>query len=123
MSQARMTLGKSGEDLACRELERRGYAIVARRYRVRGGELDVIARDGPTLVFIEVKTRAGRVFGDAAEAVTALKQMRMTRLAEEYVVRHHLAGCPCRFDVVAIHLGVDAGAPAIEVIQNAFEAR
>jgi putative endonuclease len=120
MSDARTTLGKSGEDLACRELERRGYAIVARRYRVRGGELDVIARDGPTLVFIEVKTRAGRMFGDAAEAVTPLKQMRMTRLAEEYLVRHHLSGCPCRFDVVSIHVG--AGAPAIEVIRGAFDA-
>jgi putative endonuclease len=120
MSQARMSLGKSGEDLACRELERRGYAIIARRYRVRGGELDVIARDGQTIVFVEVKTRASRMFGEAAEAVTPLKQLRMTRLAEEYLARHHLSECPCRFDVVSID--VDAGAPAVEVIQNAFDA-
>jgi putative endonuclease len=113
-------MGKRGEDLACRELERRGYAIIARRYRVRGGELDVIARDGPTLVFVEVKTRAGRMFGDAAEAVTPLKQLRMTRLAEEYLMRHHLADCPCRFDIVSVH--VDAGAQVVEVIQNAFDA-
>ena len=59
MSQARQSLGKTGEDLACRELERRGYAIVARRYRRRGGELDIIARDGQTIVFVEVKTRTG----------------------------------------------------------------
>jgi putative endonuclease len=120
MSQARISLGKSGEDLACRELERRGYAIVARRYRVRSGELDVIARDGPTLVFVEVKTRAGRMFGEAAEAVTFVKQRRMTQLANEYLIRHHMPDCPCRFDVVSVH--VDADAPMVEVIQNAFDA-
>ena len=120
MSQTRISLGKRGEDLACRELERRGYAIIARRYRVRGGELDVIARDGETIVFVEVKTRVGRLFGEAAEAVTPLKQLRMTRLAEEYLVRHHLADCPCRFDVVSIH--VESGATRVEVIQNAFDA-
>ena len=119
MTQARITLGKHGEDLACQELERRGYAIVARRYRVRGGELDIVARDGPVLVFVEVKTRTGRRFGAAAEAVTAAKQRRMTKLASEYLKRHHVSDCPCRFDVVAIHVG--AGAPAIEIIQNAFD--
>ena len=119
MSQTRISLGKRGEDLACRELERRGYAIIARRYRVRGGELDVIARDGPTLVFVEVKTRAGVMFGEAVEAVTPLKQLRMRRLAEEYLMRHHLAECPCRFDVVSVQVG--AGMPAIEVFQNAFD--
>jgi putative endonuclease len=120
MSQARISLGKSGEDLACRELERRGYVILARRYRIRGGELDVIARDGETIVFVEVKTRVGRMFGEAAEAVTSLKQLRLTRLAEEYVMRHRLADCPCRFDVVSIH--GEAGAQVVEVIQNAFDA-
>jgi putative endonuclease len=120
MSQARISLGKNGEDLACRELERRGYVIVARRYRLRRGELDIIARDGPTVVFVEVKTRADQMFGDAAEAVTPLKQLRMTRLAEEYLMRHQLSDCPCRFDVVSILVG--SGAPEIEVIQNAFDA-
>jgi putative endonuclease len=120
MSQARVSLGKSGEDLACRELERRGYAIIARRYRVRGGELDVIARDGETMVFVEVKTRVGRMYGEAAEAVTSRKQLRMTRLAEAYLLRHHLADCPCRFDVVSIH--VESGGARVEVIQNAFDA-
>src|SRR5262249_18707518 len=120
MSDARVRLGKSGEDLACRELERRGYAIIARRYRVRGGELDVIARDGSTIVFVEVKTRGGRMFGDAAEAVTTLKQLRMTRLAEEYLMRHHLSDMPCRFDVVSIHY--EGSGTQVEVIQNAFDA-
>jgi putative endonuclease len=120
MSRARVLLGKTGEDLACRELERRGYAILARRYRRRGGELDIVARDGPTLVFVEVKTRGGGAFGLGAEAVTALKQRRMTRLALDYMMRHHLTNVPCRFDVVSI--AVDAGRPTIEIVQNAFDA-
>jgi putative endonuclease len=120
MSRLRVLVGKSGEDLACRELERRGYAIVARRYRRRGGELDIIARDGPTLVFVEVKARGGRAYGDAAEAVTPLKRLRLARLATDYMMRHHLANCRCRFDVVAIHL--ESGAPVVDVFQNAFDA-
>ena len=120
MSQAKAILGKTGEDLACRELERRGYEIIARRYRRRGGELDIVARDGPTLVFVEVKARHGKTFGDGAEAVTGLKQHRMMRLATDYVMRHHLLNCPCRFDVVSIHF--DAGQPTIEIFQNAFDA-
>jgi putative endonuclease len=119
MSRARVLFGKTGEDLACAELERRGYAILARRYRQQGGELDIIARDGPTLVFVEVKARDSREFGDAAEAVTARKQRRMARLALDYVARHRLHDCPCRFDVVAIH--INEGAAAIEVFTNAFD--
>ena len=120
MSRARVTLGKTGEDLACRELERRGYAIVARRYRQRYGELDIVARDGPTLVFVEVKARESRDFGEAAEAVTWLKRRTMSRLAVDYMARHRLTNCPCRFDVVSIHL--EAGDPVVEVYQNAFDS-
>src|SRR5436190_20805264 len=104
MSQSRIALGKTGEDLACRELERRGYAIVARRYRTRGGELDIIARDGPTLVFVEVKARDGGAFGEPGEAITATKRRRMMTVAMEYMMRHHLSACPSRFDVVSIRV-------------------
>jgi len=120
MTIARQELGKSGEDLACRELEGRGYAIIARRYRAHAGEIDIIARDGATLVFVEVKTRDGHQFGDAAEAITAWKRRRITRVALDYMMRHHVGDCPCRFDVVSIH--VDSGAPVVELFQNAFEA-
>jgi putative endonuclease len=115
-----MALGKTGEDLACRELERRGYAVVERRHRQRGGEIDIIARDGKTLVFVEVKTRVGRAFGAAAEGVTWRIRRRLVRLATEYVVQRRFEECPCRFDVVAIHL--EAGRPVVEVFQNAFAA-
>ena len=120
MSRARQTLGRIGEDLACRELERRGYAIVARRYRRRGGELDIIARDGPTIVFVEVKAREGRRFGEPVEAVTGLKRHRMAQLALDYLARHHLTEYSCRFDVVSIQL--EDGCSTIEVFQNAFDA-
>jgi putative endonuclease len=120
MSRARVALGKTGEDLACAELEKRGYVIVARRYRRRRGEIDIIARQGDTMVFVEVKAREGHEFGEAAEAVTALKRRRIARLALDYVTRRHLSHCPCRFDVVSIHF--EAGQPQIEVFQNAFDA-
>jgi len=120
MSRARVALGKTGEDLACAELEKRGYAIVARRYRRRGGEIDIIAREGETMVFVEVKAREGHAFGEAAEAVTAFKRRRISQIALDYVTRRHLSNKPCRFDVVSIHF--DAGRPQIEVFRNAFDA-
>jgi putative endonuclease len=119
MSRARVIFGKTGEDLACQELERRGYQIIARRYRRRRGELDIIARDGPALVFVEVKTRESRDFGDAAESVNWFKRRTMVQLASEYVARNRLMNEPCRFDVVSIHL--EAGRPVVEVYSNAFD--
>jgi putative endonuclease len=119
MTQARQTLGKIGEDLACRELEKRGYAILTRRYRRRIGELDIVARDGRTLVFVEVKSRDGLDFGAGGEAVTRVKRRRMASVAEEYLVRHRLTGCACRFDVVSIEF--QTGGPVIEIYTNAFD--
>jgi putative endonuclease len=120
VSRSRQILGKSGEDLAVGELERRGYAILARRYRARRGELDIVARDGQTIVFVEVKARDGRAFGAGVESVTPLKRRRIIDVAQEYLVRHRLFDQPCRFDVVSIDLtGCDA---AIELFQNAFDA-
>jgi putative endonuclease len=115
----RHVLGKSGEDVACDELRRRGYAILDRRYRTRFGEIDIIARDGDTTVFVEVKTRLSGDFGDGAEAVTAWKQRRIARMAVDYASRHRLHDSPCRFDVVTVDLA--AAAPRVEVYAHAFE--
>jgi len=82
--------------------------------------LDIIARDGQTIVFVEVKARAGRAFGEACEAVTPNKRRTITRLALDYLMRHRLTECACRFDVVSIHF--ESGTPLIEVYQNAFDA-
>lgn len=119
MSRARQALGKIGEDLACDELRRRGYAILARRYRKRGGELDIVARDGRTVVFVEVKTRDTCEFGAGGESVTPLKRRRMTNIALDYMMRHRLVDSSCRFDVVSIDFA--EGKPKIELYQNAFD--
>ena len=117
----RQNLGKSGEDLAVRELEGRGYAILARRYRTRYGEIDIVAQDGDTTVFVEVKARVTIEFGSAAEAVTPSKQHRLSRMALDYIVRHRLEGVPCRFDVVAID-GVGGPSERITLYRDAFES-
>ena len=117
-SDPRQTLGKLGEDLACSELRRRGYAILARRYRTRAGEIDIVAREGRTIVFVEVKTRTGSAFGGGAAAVVGRKQRRIMRMAVDYLLRRRLADQPCRFDVVVVDF--DAGRPRIEVYTHAF---
>lgn len=116
----RQTLGKLGEDLACAELSRLGYAVLDRRYRTRFGEIDIVCRHGDTIVFVEVKARRDARFGGAAEAVTANKQRRIAQMAVDFLSRRRLAGCPCRFDVVAVSF--DRGQPRVEVYDNAFDA-
>ena len=120
MSQWRVNLGKTGEDLACRELERLGYAILDRRVRFRGGEIDIVARDGQTLVFVEVKARETGAFGGGGEAVTMYKRRRIVQLAIEYVARRRLGDCGVRFDVVSVQL--ESEPPSIEVYKSAFSA-
>ena len=117
----RHALGKFGEDIACAELERLGYAILARRHRTRYGEIDVIASDAGTTVFVEVKTRDGEFCGSGVEAVTPWKQQRLGRMAIDYAARHGLLDTPCRIDIVAVDLG--GGEPRIEVYRNAFDVR
>jgi putative endonuclease len=116
MTIQRQHLGKWGEDRAVRELERRGYAILARRYRTRQGEIDIVADDGGTIVFVEVKTREQDDCGSAAEAVTVHKQRRLTSMAVDYLARNRITNRPCRFDVVAID------GPAVTVYSSAFDA-
>jgi putative endonuclease len=115
---SRHSLGKMGEDLACAEIQRRGYAVIARGYRTKYGEIDIVARDGETTVFVEVKTRAGDEFGGAAAAVTPIKQRRIVQMAVDYLARRRLSGQPCRFDVVAIDF--EDGKPRVAVYPSAF---
>jgi putative endonuclease len=116
----RHILGKMGENLACAELQRRGYAILARRYRTRYGEIDIVARDGSTVVFVEVKARCDETFGGGSAAVTGWKQRRIIRMATDYLARCRLLEEPCRFDVVAIDF--EGGRVHIEVYTDAFTA-
>ncbi len=115
----RRLLGGAGERAAARHLRRQGFRILARGYRTPWGEIDLIARDGDVLVFVEVKTRR---HGAPAEAVTPEKQRRLTLAALRFAREHGLLDTRGRFDVVAIVWPDDRRAPAIEHIRNAFEA-
>ena len=115
---ARQEFGWYGEELACRELEKRGYRVLARRYRTRAGELDIVAADGEYVVFIEVKARQDGSFGDPEEAVTMQKQHRMTWMATDYLARTGLTNVACRFDVVGINNATVP--PTVTVIPDAF---
>ncbi len=102
MEDRRPALGRSGEAKAVRWLERRGWVILARRWRCRLGELDVVGLDGDTLVFVEVKTRSSALFGPPEEAVGGLKRRRIVRTALSYVKKLGYAGRALRFDVMAL---------------------
>ena len=117
MSTARSRDGAAAEDLAAGFLARHGLVILERNYRCRGGEIDLVAREGTTLVFVEVRYRRSGAFGGAAASVDARKQARILLAA-----RHYLAGradVPCRCDVVALD-ALDPG--RIEWIRDAFGA-
>jgi len=121
MTMQRQQRGFLGENLAVSELTRRGYAILDRRYRTRRGEIDIVADDGGTIVFVEVKARATGDFGGGAEAVTPFKQRRLVSMAIDYLARRGLTERPCRFDVIAID-DVDGPSPVITVYCSAFDA-
>ncbi|HEX3727429.1 MAG TPA: YraN family protein [Pirellulales bacterium] len=116
------SLGQRGERAAERFVRKMGYQIVGRRQRGRLGELDLVAVDGRTVVFIEVKTRRSHHAGHPAEAVGPDKQKRLTRLALAYLKRHDLLEHRARFDVLGITWPDDAAKPTIEHFKNAFEA-
>lgn len=118
MSDPGKELGRQGEELAAAYLARAGYRIVARNYRSRLGELDLIAEEKGTMVFVEVKTRRDGAAVGPFEAVTAAKRRQMARVATEYLVRHGGSDRPARFDVVAVTLA--GNEPRIELMKNAF---
>ena len=115
------TLGARGEAAAAKYLKRKGYIIVGRGERDRIGELDLVAVDGRTVVFVEVKTRESHRAGRPAEAVDADKQRRLTRVALSYLKRHDLLENAARFDVVAVTWPREKRQPAIEHFENSFE--
>ncbi|MBI3866405.1 MAG: YraN family protein [Planctomycetia bacterium] len=114
-------LGDEGERLAARFLRRMGYKILARRYRTPLGELDLIARDGSCIVFVEVKTRRSESAGLPYEAVDGFKQAQLTRLALAFLKRHRLLERSARFDVVSIVWEGASAEPRIVHYKNAFE--
>ncbi len=119
MTQERLSLGKKGEDLAIAQLRALKYKILERNFKCALGEIDIIAREKDTLVFVEVKTRRTRDFGGPAAAVNARKQRQLSRVALTYLNLKKLPQIPARFDVVAVELIPPA--PRIEVLRDAFE--
>jgi putative endonuclease len=115
-------LGQRGESAAARYLRRHGYRILARGNRLWPGELDLVALDHQTIVFVEVKTRQSQDAGHPSEAVDAAKQRRLTRLAVTFLKRHGLLEHSARFDVVAVTWPAGQRRPTIEHFRNAFEA-
>lgn len=113
--------GQGGETLACRHLESRGLVVLARNFRCRSGEVDVVARDGDTTVFVEVKERAGSTHGEACDAVTLGKRRRIVRAARIYASARGLSESPLRFDVVSIDW-TDEGRPQIRHDAGAFDS-
>jgi putative endonuclease len=116
------SLGQRGEAAAARYLRRLGYKIVARSDRFGPGELDLVALDRDTIVFVEVKTRQTDESGHPAEAVDQTKQRKLTKLAVTFLKRYGLLERPARFDVLALTWPANKRSPTIEHIQNAFEA-
>ena len=117
-------LGAKGEEIAVRYLKSRGYRIIERNYRIRLGEIDIIAEQGDDLVFIEVKTRSGTLFGSPFESVTKQKQKQLSKVALEYISKQGFHDRPARFDVVGIELqkGSEMFQDAdVELLQNAFD--
>lgn len=110
-----------GEDLAADYLTTRGYTILARNYRKNTGEIDIIARDGEYLVFIEVKTRTNLLFGQPYEAVTLRKQAQISRVALGYITINKLHNQAMRFDVISVLIQAN-GKTEINHLPGCFEA-
>jgi putative endonuclease len=116
---SKQALGREGERVAERFLKKKGYAVVERNYRCRGGEVDLIALDRRVIVFVEVKTRTDHQFGNPLEAVEPRKQRRMIHAAQFFLHEKKLHQREARFDVVGISWPGDD--PVVEHVQNAFE--
>jgi len=117
---SRSALGAAGEAAAAAWLEARGYQILDHNVRTRFGEIDLVARIGDVIVFVEVKSRTSARFGHPSEAVTAGKQHRLARLASGYLHVKGLDDHLARFDAVAVQLDARGGVIALEHIPDAF---
>jgi putative endonuclease len=114
------SFGRRSEEAAAEFLVGRGYRILERNFRTRLGEIDMVASDGDTLVFIEVKARRTVLFGGSHNAVDRRKMRRLSKLARQYLSYHRLHDRPCRFDLVLIE-APGGGPPVLELMKNAFE--
>lgn len=117
----RLELGRRGEEEAVRYLAAKGYRILDRGFRMFGGEIDIIARQGETLVFVEVKTRRSTEFGVPDESVNLSKQNQVRKIAQGYLLKKQLreSATPCRFDILSV-VWAEGRDLAITHLENAF---
>lgn len=120
MTADRRKTGDRGEETAARYLRRAGYRIVARNFRTRRGEIDLVAERGEWIVFVEVRYREREDYGSAAASVGPRKRRRLVLAASEYLARHGLADRPARFDMIALSPGGGRGGK-ITHFENAFD--
>ena len=119
MSKEHLYLGESGEEAACALLKKNGYKILVRNYKNKLGEIDIIAYDGDTICFIEVKSRRTDKFGLPQEAIFAPKQRKISRVALSFLKENNLFEKKARFDVVSVIYSAEK--PRMDLIKNAFE--
>ncbi len=110
--------GNYGEDLAIKYLQNQGYKILKRNYLIRGGEIDIVAKDGQDIVFVEVKTRYSHEFGDPAEAMTYFKMKALLKTVLFYLTQNKLENSPYRLDFISVDFSRDKDNPKIELIKN-----
>ncbi len=118
---ARKRLGHTGEEIAARELTRRGYTVRERNWRSAEGELDIVAEQGQTLVFVEVRTRRGDRFGTPEESITPAKRAHLIAAAQAYLQTYALEDRDWRIDVVAVELSSQGKLIRVDVLENAIE--
>lgn len=111
-------IGNKGEEVACQYLKKQGYKILERNYRIRGGEVDIVARDSETLVFIEVKTRWSHEYGLPAESMTSWKIKALLKTAKFYIQKINWGNKEYRLDFVGIDFADNPEKPEIELIKN-----
>jgi putative endonuclease len=121
MKGARKRLGDAGEEIATRELVRRGYIVRERNWRCPEGELDIIAEQGELLVFVEVRTRRGDRFGTPEESITLAKRAHLIAAAQAYLQAHSLQDRDWRIDVVAVAMSDRGQLERVDVVENAIE--
>ena len=110
--------GKIGEDIAMEYLIKNGYEILGQNYYYNHGEIDIVAKEGKTLVFVEVKSRRSKKFGEPEESVTPKKQELLRRTAEGYVIAKNIGEIDCRFDVVTVMM--NNGKTECRILKDCF---
>jgi len=119
MADTRKQFGKLGEEIAVSVLRKKGYKVIERNFRTRTGEIDIIAKHKGRIVFVEVKSRKSKRYGDPKLAITARKKRKISMVALAYLKKHHTVQTPARFDVVTIQSSNPG--ETVEIIPNAFE--